>query len=42
MHADGEEQGRSVGRNIQNITDDGFFFNLDSHLYDLLWLLPTL
>jgi hypothetical protein len=31
MHADGEEQRSSVGCDVQNITDDGFFFNLNSH-----------
>ena len=36
VHADGKEQGSSLGSNIQNIADDGFFFNLDSHKNDLL------
>jgi hypothetical protein len=31
MHTDGKEQGSSLRGNIQNITDDGIFFNLNSH-----------
>ena len=31
VHADGEEQGSGVGCDIQHITNDGLFFNLNSH-----------
>jgi hypothetical protein len=31
MHADGEEQRGSLRCHIQNITDDGSLFNLNSH-----------
>jgi hypothetical protein len=36
VHADGKEQGSSVGSDIQNLADDGFFFNSDSHNNSLL------
>jgi hypothetical protein len=29
VHADGQEDGRSVGGHIQDITDDGVFLNFD-------------
>jgi hypothetical protein len=31
VHADGKEQGSCVGGDIQNITDDGVFFDFYSH-----------
>ena len=41
VHTDSEEQGSSVGCDIQNITDDGGLFNLNRQNYDLLLqLLP--
>ena len=36
VHANGKEQGSGLGSNIQNIANDGFFFDLDSHKNDLL------
>ena len=36
VHSDGEEQGSALGRNVQNVADDGFFFNFNSHDNDLL------
>ena len=39
VHADGEEQGRGLGRDIQHITDNGGLFNFNSHDNDLLWLI---
>ena len=36
MHTDGEEQGSALGRDVQNITDDGFFLDFNSHENDLL------
>jgi hypothetical protein len=41
VHADGEEQGSGVGGDIQNITDDGGFFDLNSHDNDLLFTIRT-
>ena len=31
VHANGEEQGSGVGRNVQHIADDSSLFNLYSH-----------
>ena len=31
MHTDGEEQRRALGRDIQNISDNGVLFNFHSH-----------
>ena len=36
MHTDGEEQGRGLGRDVQNVPDDGILFNFYSHESDLL------
>ena len=36
VHTDGKEQRRSLRGYIQNIADDGFFFNFNSHENDLL------
>ena len=37
VHADCHKQGSGMGSDMQNVANDGFFFNLDSHLLDLLW-----
>ena len=31
VHTDGEEQGSGLRRYVQNVADDGFFFNFNSH-----------
>jgi hypothetical protein len=31
VHANGKEQGSSVGSDVQNVADDSGFFNLNSH-----------
>ena len=36
VHADCHKQGSGMGSDMQNVANDGFFFNLDSHLLDLL------
>ena len=41
VHADFEEHGSSGGCDIQNITDNGIFFNFYSDFYDLLLHLLT-
>jgi hypothetical protein len=38
VHTDGEEQRRSLGCDVQNVANDGFFFNLNSHDYDLQFI----
>ena len=36
MHANGQEQGGGLRRNVQHFADDGIFFNGNSHVTDLL------
>ena len=36
VHTDGEEQGCGLGRDVQNVPDDGILFNFYSHYNDLL------
>ena len=36
VHADGKKQGSGLRRYVQNITDDGIFFDFNSHNNDLL------
>ena len=31
VHTDGEEQRSGLRRYVQNVADDGFFFNFNSH-----------
>ena len=36
VHPDCKKQGRTLRSNVQNVADDGFFFNFNSHDNDLL------
>ena len=36
VHADCHKQGSGMRSDMQNVANDGFFFNLDSHKNDLL------
>ena len=37
VHADSEEQGSSLRSDVQNAADDGFLFNFNSQVNDLLY-----
>ncbi len=36
VHPNRKKQGRTLRSNVQNVADDGFFFNFNSHDNDLL------
>ena len=42
MHADGEEQGSALRSDVQNIANDGFFLDFNSHKNDLLSISPDI
>ena len=42
VHADRKEEGRGLGRDIQNVTDDGVFFNFCHECGLLLFFYPAL
>ncbi len=42
VHANGKEQGSALGGNVQNVADDGIFFNFKSNYNDLLCIFVPL